>query len=351
LPLYREVLIVPVSIAGDDHLFVLDSGASTNVFDSDLKHVLGEPLRQVDATDIQGKQLEAEAFAPPVAHVGEIAVTREAPVACFDLTPIRAAVGREISGILGMPFFATNIIQIDFDQRELRIFSTSTEPRAEWGKPIIVVFTDSNLPVVNSRFSTYGEEPCVVDLGYSSTLSVRSGLYDYLLSSNEILRPIGTQTTSLGGNVKSQKGLLSEFEFAGHIHKSLPAVRSESAMSSVGLDYFRRYLVTFDLSRGQLYLAKGFHFNDLEEDKTIGVAILREDGRTVVKDVVSKSPAEYAGLKKNDELVSVAGKETTGKPLAEIRWMISTAVKTRGNVEAAIRRGGLTQSVTVKAAE
>src|SRR5688572_14665049 len=70
LPPYREVLIVPVRMAGDDHLFVLDSGASTNVFDSDLKELLGEPLQRLEGTDVQGKQLKAEAFAPPVAHVG-----------------------------------------------------------------------------------------------------------------------------------------------------------------------------------------------------------------------------------------------------------------------------------------
>jgi len=242
LPHFEEVLIVPVSIAGEDHLFILDTGASVNVFDIDLKNLLGEPFKRGEISDFHGKHVKAEAFVPPVAHLSKIAITRNAPVACIDLTNICAATGRDIKGILGLPFFATNIIQVDFDQRQLRIFPTSIKPSTAWGEAVTVVDSEPNLPAVNTRLGTYASEPCVIDLGFTGTISPRTDLFDYLLESDEIIPTQTTHMVTIGGLASSKKGLLSEFELAGHTHKSLAVIKSKLAFSRIGLSYFRRYL-------------------------------------------------------------------------------------------------------------
>lgn len=350
LPHFDDLLIVPVTISDEEHLFVLDSGASVNVFHTDLQDCLGEQIGERRANPNTNDEVKTRAFRAPVAHVGSLPVTRDAPVACMDLSNMRSAMGRDIQGILGMPFFATNIIQVNFDQRKLRLLPQSTEPSEEWGQPVDVFYTDSNRPVVRARFGDYANEPCVVDTGFSGTLSLRPKVFTYLSQLQQITPRADTAVATISRvNKKTSKGMLSEFELASFSHHDLLVLKKDEGMSLIGLNYFRRYLVTFDLSRGRIYLARGFDFDRPDENIVIGVGILRRDGKTIVEVISSDGLAEEAGMRVGDELVSVGGKEIESKPLAEILWLFRTKMMSENRLEIGILRKGRVEHLVIRA--
>src|SRR5215216_231280 len=103
-----------------------------------------------------------------------IELSREAPVSCFDMTAAREATGRDLEGILGVPLFRGNIIQIDFDRQRLSISKGSNRPLPEWGQPVNVSYTKSSLPTVSVTLGNLLEERCIVDTGYNGSLSLTS---------------------------------------------------------------------------------------------------------------------------------------------------------------------------------
>lgn len=340
LPYFDDLLIVPVTVSNEQHFFVIDSGASCNAFHTDLRSCLGEPIGNRSIKGGGGNEVEAEFFRPPDAHVGTVPVTRRSVVACLDLTPVRSAMGRDIQGILGIPFFATNIIQVDFDLRELRILPKSTEPTETWGSSLDVVFTKSNRPVVRASLGGHDNEPCLIDTGFSGTFNLRAAVYDYLLQVKKITSRGDTVMGTIGGIGKSTRGSLSESELAGYEHQDLLVLRRDGKMSLVGLDYLRRYLVTFDFGNGKIYLAKGLGFDEPDEEFRFGFGMLRSHEKTVIQFVEPASVADNCGLRTGDELLSVVGKEIGERPIAEIFWIMRAKRKRNKSVEVEILRDG-----------
>ena len=339
LPFYEEALIVPVTINGDEHLFLLDSGSSMHVFHSTFADSLGEPLGERRSSENGGARFEYQAFMPPEAMLGSMPMPRNSPVACVDLSTPRAALGREISGILGMPLFAACIIQLDFDKREIRLMPGSVQPSKEWGEPVSVVFSESDLPHVSAHFSQYENERCMVDTGATGSLSLRKEVFDYLCGLRTITSLPKVQVATIAGIKDAQRGVLDEFELALKTHRNL-IVNDGGSKSFLGLKFLRRYLVTFDLGRGQIYFLPGFDYERPDEESIIGIGMLRRDKKTVVEAVYPDSRATEAGFRIGDELLSIEGVDVFGKPIAEIVWMLRAPAEANGTKPLSIERNG-----------
>lgn len=321
MPFYKEALIVPVVFNGDEHLFVLDSGCSRTVFHSTFADRLGKPLADPSTSENDGEAFEYQRFTPPEAMLGSMPLPRNAPVVCVDLSTVRAALGRDIAGILGMPLFAACVIQLDFDRREIRLMPDTAEPSEEWGEPLGVYYSESDLPYVTARLASYENEPCMVDTGATYSLSLRKDVYKYLQGVKAISALANTKSATIAGFTESQQGVLCEFELGQRVHSKL-RIKEGGSKSTIGLDYLRRYLVTFDLGNGKIYLRPGFDYDRPDDVEQIGIGLLRRERCTVVESVAPDSRALGAGFRAGDKLLSVDGVEVAGKPIAEIFWML-----------------------------
>ena len=339
MPHYDDLLTVPVNIANKEYLFVLDTGATFSVLDSQLVSALGKPIKQVTTgQDAHGRQFESAIYHPPRAILGALEIEQNASVLCLDLSLIRSAMGRDIKGILGMPFFKSSIVQFDFDHRQIRIFPISTKPKDAWGEKINVIETDSGLPEIAATFCNNLIEPCVVDTGCSMTASLRPGLFGHFMRTGSITPIRRTRTVSFGGVSNTAVALLSTISVAANSSNSLKVHKSKTNYSTIGLDYFRRYLVTFDLGKHRIFLSKGERFDEPEDEVYIGVGVLRLKGKTIIRSVASNSLADKAGFQVDDELLAVAGEPIDNKPLAEIRWSIKSKVGAEEDLTVDIRR-------------
>jgi len=113
-----DLLILPVTLEGQTYEFVLDSACTTHVFDTSLRAHLGHP----GGLTAPESPIKAELFSAPAASVGKLPLRNQMPVICLDLTELRQATGKNIRGILGVPFFHDRIVRIDFDRGILDVF-------------------------------------------------------------------------------------------------------------------------------------------------------------------------------------------------------------------------------------
>jgi hypothetical protein len=179
------------------------------------------------------------------------------------------------------------------------------------------------------------------------TLGLRSDVYDYLLQNHGVTPRPDVLISSVGGTQSNRQGAVTKFELAGKTHENL-LVTEGRATSSLGLNYLRRYMVTFDLCAARIYLAPGFDIDRPERDAKVGVTILRRDEDTVIEAVTEGSRAARAGFRLGDKLFAVDDVQVAGKPIAEINWILQQDLGSRKPNEVVGSRHGKTQILTVE---
>ena len=152
-------VLLPVRVAGRDHLFVVDSGCRRTVLDLSLP--LGRPRRRGTVLTFNGN-VEAAVYDPPDATVGRLPL-RVAEVTGADLSRTREAWRLPIEGILGMDFLGDYVLRIDFDKRQL-LFLKSV-PR-DAGAAVPIEWQPGEIPRVMAEFSDTEKVRFFVDTGW-----------------------------------------------------------------------------------------------------------------------------------------------------------------------------------------
>ncbi len=347
IPIYPDVLVVPVKIAGAEHLCVLDSGATGYLFHTSLRRSLGDPFRRSRIRSADDELASAEVFNTPNARIGTIELSRDAQTACFDLSVSREAEGRDIEGIIGLPLFQSNIVQVDFDAHRLTIQSASTLPTKSWGQPIDVWHDDGQLPMIPITFGDGTSELCVVDTGYTGSVDLSLSLYRKLLKKQLLTTEGETETALLSGIRTSQEGRLQTVKVRDFEMHNI-SVSSGGTRSAVGLGCLRRFRVTFDLPHDRIYLAKGTSIDMPDRTAAIGIGLLKKNERVIVTSLDPGGPGETSGIAVSDELLSIAGESIAGKSIPEVGWLFREKADRNGKLDLVFRRDGTKRNVSVK---
>jgi hypothetical protein len=301
-------LIVPVTIRGKDYPFLLDTGADVVVCDTSLRPLLGAPLGKVKCTTA-GDKTNLEVFAPPEAFLGKLQVSKDEAVPAFDFRKIREALGQDVRGILGMNFLRDYVVTLDFDHEAVslrrQVGDTSTLGQA------IPMSLRGGVPSVFLDFQVIHKlNPFLLDTGAITTDSglLNGDLFRALAKAGKLgdAWPGGCGVTASGKKDLRITALVREVSVGPFHHRNL-LFSGAAERNVLGLNYLSRSMVTFDFPSSTLYLQPGVRFNaPLDQPNRSGLGLLRVEGATVITGVEKNSPAEQAGIKVKDILLSVA---------------------------------------------
>jgi predicted aspartyl protease len=241
-----------------------------------------------------------------------------------------------------MALFVKCVMQMDFDSNQLAILPASTEPSADWGTPI-----PAPSGLVRVALNNEVAVDCAIDTGSTSYLTLPSETYDGLVE-KKVIVPIGESPfTSFNsvrlareGHIRTTK--IGDFEDHNFV------VTSGGWRCQIGLAYLRQYQVTLDLGRNRIYLAQRMKIDPLDRKADVGIGMLRKSAKTVVGAIKSKSPAEKADVRLDDEVVAVDGEAITNQPIAEIRRMMRESYYSKGAVNVRLLRNGKQRSIVVE---
>jgi hypothetical protein len=311
-----DLLLVPVTLAGKEYLFGLDTGCSVSVYDASLKHLLGKPRGAVVGATPNG-DVKVALYDPPPASVGLLALRSATPVVAADLSRLRRACGHAVYGLVGMDYLKEFIVRIDFDKGEV---SFLREVGPSPGRPIGLSrqgndpFVDLPLPGLPAPV------PFNVDTGCVRYGGIRAEEFGQLIERKQLALAGVTRSVTLRGVAVRRKGRLGTLSLGGFTHRGL--VFEESQYSTLGLDYWSRYTVTFDFPAWTAYLKKGASFGRPAREDRSGLLLGRTGKRTVVDAVEEDSPAAVAGIKVGDEIITVAGRRAEELRMFAIHKML-----------------------------
>jgi hypothetical protein len=142
-----ELLTIPVCIDGKFYPFVLDTGATANLFDPSLRTHFHGPVARQDA-DFIGTIEELEIYACPFLSVGGLPIANNQRACCRDLTLLREALGSTAQGILGNVAFRDKVVRLDFDHNRVEFLEDFIAERDECGEPVFCLFLNRSFPVL-----------------------------------------------------------------------------------------------------------------------------------------------------------------------------------------------------------
>jgi len=231
-----------------------------------------------------------------------------------DYEILSAVYGDRIDGIIGYTFFSRYIVKIDYDSSKLQVYSKGYMKYPKGGyllKPFLV-----NLPIQSARIRDANDMTArfYFDTGAGLCLLLSSDFVSdsSLLSSKK--KPFLTQAEGLGGKTTMKVTTVKEFKLGPYKFKNVPTyifddeynVTSYPYLGGlIGNDILRRFNIILNYDHRDIYLVPNSHFRDPFDYSYTGLGIYWIDGEIKVGDVMKDSPADKAGFKVDDIIISM----------------------------------------------
>jgi hypothetical protein len=256
---------VTVRIANKDWFFLLDTGAQSILVDSAVLKAAG--IAGQGALEVRGA---ARSGGLTVAVLPKLEVDG---ASMDDLVVSSLDIGRSlggglhIDGILGYPFLASAVVEMDFANHVLRFGPPgSFTPRGTQ----LALDVDRELAETTLRVNDRLEAPFIVDTGNSGEML----LYRPFLDAHPGLVPFSPSTSwnyGIGGANATYRTSLDALKLGGFdlYHRTVDVVLAKNGAfadrvdaGNVGLGVLRNFVATFDLGNASMYLAPGAAFDD-----------------------------------------------------------------------------------------
>ena len=231
-----------------------------------------------------------------------------------DYSVLSSVYGEKVDGIIGYSFLSRYIVAIDFDSSMISVYSPGNFKYPPFGTVLHPVLTALPIQWVNIRDKA--------KLGFNFYLDTGAGLC-FLMSEqfakdSAVLlskrKPVITQAEGMGGKLQMRLTLIRELKIGPYRFHYVPTylytdhynVTSYPFTGGlVGNDLMRRFNMVLNYPRREIHILPNSHFNESFDYAYTGLGLYFIDGRIIAEDVIKGSPADKAGIKMGDELISV----------------------------------------------
>ncbi|HEY4874354.1 MAG TPA: aspartyl protease family protein [Puia sp.] len=232
-----------------------------------------------------------------------------------DYDILTSVYGEKIDGIIGYSFLSRYIVKINYDSSIIEVYTNGTIKYPKGGFLLRPIF--AGLPVQGARVKDAVEifSRFYFDTGAGLCLLLSSDFVsDSALFDAKKKKPVYTEAEGLGGKIIMQLTTVKDFRLGPYHFRNVPAyvfddiynVTSYPSLGGlIGNDLLRRFNVVLNYERREIHLTPNSHYNDQFDYSYTGLGIYWVDGAIRVVDIMKGSPAEKAGFKEDDIVVSV----------------------------------------------
>jgi hypothetical protein len=338
----NNLIVIPVVVNGQLPLkFILDTGVRTAILTEKVfSDILNLTYTRKYVVSGPGGQKSVQAYVtnnvsldlPPGVH-GEghaLLVLEE------DYLELRNYLGADVQGILGYELFSRFIVTIDYEKKEL-ILTRPEKFRSKKNMQQLKISVEDTKPYIvtqiNMTDTTTVRVKLLIDSGASHGLILEPDSNDTLkvpaMHVNSIIgRGLGGVITGKIGRIGAVdlgkydvKDVIANFPDPNSYMDTLKTSRSVKRNGAIGGEILSRFKVTFDFPREYLYLKKNSQFKKKFYYNMSGLTMKAKGSRLQhfeITDVREKSPAEEAGIKPGDLVLTINGLLTSDLSLNQL---------------------------------
>ena len=326
--IHDNLIVIPVVINEALPLnFILDTGVRTAIL---TEKSLGDMIAMDYSRKVQfygpGGENLVEAYIassvsiemPGIKGVGHAILVLDK-----DYLQLQNFIGTPVHGILGYEVFSRFIVDIDYNKKVLTLFEPSAYKKKKRMRSIPIVIEDTK-PFINATIEINDKGPVkaklLMDTGAShSVMLFKETSYDIELPARSMRSSLGR---GLGGQIMGSIGRLDYFKLdefkLDDVITTFPDKGSyyDSTLmnfrnGSIGGGILTRLKVTFDYFNEQIYVKKAGGFSKPFKHNMSGL-VVKATGLKLsefrIADVREGSPADEAGLRAEDKIMSINGR-------------------------------------------
>ncbi|MBS1935935.1 MAG: aspartyl protease family protein, partial [Bacteroidetes bacterium] len=232
-----------------------------------------------------------------------------------DYEILTSVYGEKIDGIIGYSFLSRYIVRIDYDSSKIYVFSKGSIKYPKGGYMLRPVLVGIPVQIARVRDNHDISARFYFDTGAGLCLLLSSDFVtDSAVLNTKKKKPVVTQAQGLGGKTEMNLTTIREFRLGPYRFKNVPTyifddefnVTSYPSLGGlIGNDVLRRFNITINYDRREIYLMPNSHFREPFDYSYTGLGIYWVNGEIVVVDVMKDSPAEKAGFKQGDIIIAV----------------------------------------------
>lgn len=375
--LINNLIFIPITVNGAELTFLLDTGvAETTIFSLENKELKLSPLEKMKFSGL-GASTSIEGFKSDhnIGKIGENFINTSFTLFIILDQDINFSshVGIPVNGIIGYHFFKNYPVAIDYTSKKITVYNNDDLFRKKIKNfDELPISIERNKPYIFADVEMTHEKKSsklLVDLGNSDAIWLFPTLIkDFVYNRPNIDDYLGR---GFNGDIYGKRSRIHHFYLGNFkFEKPLTAMPDEFSIQHVSLvgdrkgslggEILRRFTTVFDYPNQKIYLKKNgnyndpFHFNmsglDFQQDGMLwekdlinlesknkdnagtGTELINNNlqYKFVLKPLFSiagvrkDSPADKAGLKKGDKLISINGKKTTDMTLQKIMEMMKS---------------------------
>jgi hypothetical protein len=341
-----NLIIIPVTINESDTLnFILDTGVKYPII-TELPFVNKLNLNYMMPVQIQGlgedHNLTAYRSANNTIKLGELtAWNQEVQMIIDENFQISHIIGIPVHGLIGFNMFQDFIVRIDYARERLTLYRPEHYKYRDRRKDIILpLLFEENKPYVQTSIVTDDSEEVPVKL------LVDTGASDALWLSEKSDQRIGLPQKhietflgrGLSGDLYGIKGRIDGI-WVGPLILPEPIVAFPNSElidqlisrndrnGTLGAEILRRFVVTLDYRNSRMTLRPTYRVKQDFNYNMSGMEVINPiPGLPVftITDIRENSPAYFAGLKKNDQILSLNNSPHEALELNDINLLLQS---------------------------
>jgi Aspartyl protease len=298
---------------GKTYRFLIDTGSTVTYVTPDLarhfalKERKSSPRQKIHVRSANGGEIDLESVTLRQLTLGDATFER-VPALVFDFADLSGHLGVPIDGIIGFPVFRNTLLKMDYPGARLII-----APYPLLGAPT---------PAQSARVSTIafnneqGTPLIPIQMGNESFIILVDSGSDGSLSLNPVgLHPrfangprVGTLISSLQGDRRQLTGRLSQNVLIGAHTIAQPIVDLTDQLSSIGGEFLRHFILTFDQRRNQVTFERdAAGAVTMDARRSTGLSFARSNVYWKVLTVIPDTPTAQLPVQAGDLCVRING--------------------------------------------
>jgi predicted aspartyl protease len=272
LEIDNNIILMRVSVNNSKPLkFIFDTGATHSVIDSQRAAELGLKTEGQMRANATGGTVEASFIKSVSLGVPGAEVSTQTIVSF----PFQRPPGFEFDGVIGYDFINQFVVEIDYQNKIMNLYSPRAFAYAGSGEVIPLILKGRRTPLVHTKIILEGRAPVEarleVDTGADGTFVINSPFVKRQGLLAAISNTIQDSRNGAGGEQKLLVGRAKAVQLGrfvienptiGLSQDTEGAGASENNDGLIGGEIFRRFKVILDYSRKQMILEPNKSFND-----------------------------------------------------------------------------------------
>ena len=231
-----------------------------------------------------------------------------------DYSILTAVYGEKIDGIIGFSMISRYILKLDYDSLKLSFYTKGSMRYPRGGylmRPAVNQLVTQWLKV-RDEGTVYGN--FLYDMGAGVNMIFPREFVDDSVFLDKRRKHFMKEGEGLGGKLDMELTTIKEVKLGPYRFRTVPVfifddinnvTRYPYRCGLIGNDILRRFNVTINYDKGEIFLQPNTHFAEPFDYSYSGIELYLIDGMILVGDVAKGSPAEAAGVLEDDEVIAV----------------------------------------------